>query len=122
MPHSAKDTKEITDKKNKIADHYPSPNYDYDGIAGTWLAIPPVFHLGFGVIALAILIFLLPSVHFRGPLKYIFTDYQTPIGIGIALFFIASALLSQLKAYQVKRKKTRKSNKPRATRRATTKS
>ncbi|WP_026879175.1 hypothetical protein WMO13_07570 [Ignatzschineria larvae DSM 13226] len=91
--------------KSKAPDHlYPSSNYDYDGIAGTWLAIPPVFHLGFGAITLAVLIFLLPSIHFRGPLKYLFTDYQVPIGIAIALFFIASALLSKLKFYQVSSK------------------
>ncbi|GHA00555.1 hypothetical protein DC083_02850 [Ignatzschineria ureiclastica] len=110
MPHSEKD---------KTADHlYPSSDYDYDGIAGTWLAIPPVFHLGFGVVALAVLIFLLPSINFRGPLKYLFTDYQVPIGIGIALFFIASALLSKLKSYQVSHKTRKKPTKTKSANRA----
>lgn len=87
----------------------PSSKYDYDGIAGTWLAIPPIVHLIFAIIALAVLLFLLPHISFRGPLKYIFSDYQVPIGIAIALFFSASALLSKLKSYQVNHKTGRKS-------------
>ena len=80
---------------------YPTSKYDYDGITGVWLLIPPKFHLLILAILLPLILWVLPHINFKGNFRYIFADYRYYLAIGISLFFIASALLSIVKAKQV---------------------
>lgn len=80
---------------------YPTSKYDYDGITGVWLLIPPKFHLLILAILLPLILWVFPYINFKGNFRYIFADYRYYLAGGISLFFIASALLSIIKAKQV---------------------
>ena len=80
---------------------YPTSKYDYDGITGTWLLIPVKFHLLMLAISLPIILWVLPNVSFKGDFRFLLADYKYFLAGAVTLFFIASALLSALKAKQV---------------------
>lgn len=80
---------------------YPTSRYDYDGITGTWLLIPVKFHLLMLAISLPIILWVLPNVGFKGDFRFLLADYKYFLAGAVTLFFIASALLSALKAKQV---------------------
>lgn len=82
--------------------HSPASKYDYDGITGTWLLIPARIHLLLLAISLPVIIWVLPNMSFKGEFRYILADYKYYFAAAFALFCIASALLSILKAQQVK--------------------
>lgn len=81
---------------------HPTAKYDYDGITGTWLLIPAKFHILMLAIALPIILWMLPFIHLKGNYRYVFADYRYYIAGAVTLFCIASALLSILKAKQVR--------------------
>lgn len=81
---------------------YPTSKYDYDGITGTWLLIPAKFHILMLAIALPVILWMFPFIHLKGNYRYIFADYRYYIAGAVTLFCLASALLSILKAKQVK--------------------
>lgn len=83
---------------------HPTSKYDYDGITGVWLLIPPKFHLLILAVLLPLILWVFPHINFKGNFRYIFADYRYYLAGGISLFFIASALLSIMKAKQVGRK------------------
>lgn len=80
---------------------HPTSKYDYDGITGVWLLIPPKFHLLILAVLLPLILWVFPHINFKGNFRYIFADYRYYLAGGISLFFIASALLSIMKAKQV---------------------
>lgn len=80
---------------------HPTQTYDYDGITGTWLLIPPKIHILMLALALPVIIWMLPFVHLKGNFRYLFTDYRYYIAGAVTLFCLASALLSLLKEKQV---------------------
>lgn len=92
--------------------HHPSTKYDYDGLTGTWLLIPAKFHLLMLAILLPIIIWVLPNIHFKGNYRYFLADYRYHLAIFVAVFGIASTLLSILKSKQVT-KQIRPTNKVR---------
>lgn len=83
---------------------HPTSKYDYDGITGVWLLIPPKFHLLILAVLLPLILWVFPHINFKGNFRYIFADYRYYLAGGISLFFIASALLSIVKAKQVRGK------------------
>lgn len=83
---------------------HPSSKYDYDGITGTWLLIPAKFHILILALLLPIIIWVLPSVPFKGEFQYIFADYRYYIAGAMAIFCISSAILSIIKAKQVRQR------------------
>lgn len=81
---------------------HPTAKYDYDGITGTWLLIPAKFHILMLAIALPIILWMFPFIHLKGNYRYIFADYRFYIAGAVSIFCLASALLSIVKARQVK--------------------
>lgn len=82
--------------------HAPASKYDYDGITGTWLLIPARIHLLLLAITLPIIIWVLPNISFRGDFRFILADYKYYFAGAFTIFCVASALLSIVKAQQVK--------------------
>ncbi|MHC5224717.1 hypothetical protein [Ignatzschineria sp. LJL83] len=94
-------------KNNSVSEkdlQHPTSKYDYDGITGTWLLIPAKIHILICALLLPIIIWVLPLVHFKGEFRYIFTDYRYYIAGATAIFCFASAILSIIKAKQVKQR------------------
>lgn len=83
---------------------HPTSKYDYDGITGTWLLIPAKFHILICALLLPIIIWVFPLVHFKGEFRYIFADYRYYIAGATAIFCLSSAILSIIKAKQVKQR------------------
>ncbi|UNM95021.1 G-protein coupled receptor [Ignatzschineria rhizosphaerae] len=83
---------------------HPTSKYDYDGITGTWLLIPAKIHILLLAIALPVILWMFPYVQLKGNYRYVFADYRYYIAGAVSIFCIASALLSIIKAKQVKQR------------------
>lgn len=83
---------------------HPTSKYDYDGITGTWLLIPAKIHILLLAITLPVILWMFPYVQLKGNYRYVFADYRYYIAGAVSIFCIASALLSIIKAKQVKQR------------------